>query len=398
MKIAFVVPRYGTDFVGGAETICREVAEHLRNKGVDVSVLTTCALDHITWDNSYKPGDYVINSVPVKRFKVRDRDKKLYDELLTKISSNQILSKDEQISWINNGVNSDEMYQYITNNINSFDFFIFIPYLFGTSYNGSLICPDKSILIPCLHDENFAYLNIFKEMFEGCKGINFNSFPEKILANRLYNIKNKSSTIIGTGFNTESGDKNRFKQMNQIYEDFILYSGRIEEGKNAHLLVEFVGKYNKLNNTSLKLVLMGIGNMTIPSDIKKDVIKIGFKSGQEKFDAYAAAAVLCQPSINESFSIVIMESWLCETPVLVHENCAVTKYHCIESNGGLYFKDYNDFEGCINFLLKNPLVREKMGKNGQKYVLKNYNWDRIAEKYLLFWRALSANTPNTSHN
>src|SRR4030067_3506567 len=230
-------------------------------------------------------------------------------------------------------------------------------------------------------------------MFEGCKGINFNSFPEKILANRLYNIKNKSSTIIGTGFNTESGDKNRFKQMNQIYEDFILYSGRIEEGKNAHLLVEFVGKYNKLNNTSLKLVLMGIGNMTIPSDIKKDVIKIGFKSGQEKFDAYAAAAVLCQPSINESFSIVIMESWLCETPVLVHENCAGRKYHCIESNGGLYFKDYNDFEGCINFLLKNPLVREKMGKNGQKYVLKNYNWDRIAEKYLLFWRALSANTP-----
>ena len=39
----------------------------------------------------------------------------------------------------------------------------------------------------------------------------------------------------------------------------------------------------------------------------------------------AAASLLCQPSHNESFSLVIMESWLCGRPVLVSSQCAVTK-------------------------------------------------------------------------
>jgi alcohol dehydrogenase (cytochrome c) len=36
-----------------------------------------------------------------------------------------------------------------------------------------------------------------------------------------------------------------------------------------------------------------------------------------KYDAYAGANLLCQPSLHESFSIVLMEAWLAETPVLV---------------------------------------------------------------------------------
>ena len=54
----------------------------------------------------------------------------------------------------------------------------------------------------------------------------------------------------------------------------------------------------------------------------------------------AAASLLCQPSHNESFSLVIMESWLCGRPVLVSSQCAVTKDFAKRSNGGLYFKDY----------------------------------------------------------
>lgn len=84
---------------------------------------------------------------------------------------------------------------------------------------------------------------------------------------------------------------------------------------------------------------------------------IGNKLDQEKFDAFDADTIVCQHTINEIFSIVVMD-----------------------------------------FLLKNPLVQKKMGKNGKKYLLKNYNLDKIVEKYLLFWRALIANTSNTSYN
>ena len=41
----------------------------------------------------------------------------------------------------------------------------------------------------------------------------------------------------------------------------------------------------------------------------------------------------------ESFSIVIMESWLCGTPILVNAHCPVTVEHCQNSQGGLFFKE-----------------------------------------------------------
>ncbi len=54
MKVAFVVQRYGLEISGGAELHCRWVAEHM-NKHWEVEVLTTKALDYITWKNHF-PG------------------------------------------------------------------------------------------------------------------------------------------------------------------------------------------------------------------------------------------------------------------------------------------------------------------------------------------------------
>ncbi len=117
---------------------------------------------------------------------------------------------------------------------------------------------------------------------------------------------------------------------------------------------------------------------------KNDIIDLGFVSRQDKYDSFAASTLLCQPSINESFSIVVMESWLCLTPVLVHSKCAVTKDHCIKGNSGLYFENFEEFEGCINFYLNYAQLGKKMAISGKRYVEENFNWDRIVEKYVRF--------------
>ena len=79
-----------------------------------------------------------------------------------------------------------------------------------------------------------------------------------------------------------------------------------------------------------------------------------------------------------------MEGWLAKRPVLVSEHCAVTTNFAQETNGGLWYKDYPEFKGCINYLLEHPQVCDVMGANGQRYVLDHFTHEKIAENYLAF--------------
>lgn len=382
MNIAFVIPRYGEDILGGAETLVKVVAEHLNKNNFNIEVLTTCAKSHFTWENYYKPGIYNINGVTVRRFNVNERNIKLYDEINFKIGTNHAISLNEEQSWINGSVNSAQLLNFISGNCEKYDFLIFIPWVFGTTYHGLDICPEKSILIPCLDASPYARLKIYRDMFKKCKGIIFNTEPELELAKSYFDIKNISTAIIGMGFDTDvNPDGDRFREKYSIKNRFILYVGRREYGKNTPLLVEYFCKFKEKNNNDLKLVLIGGGSIEVPGNHKNDIVLLNFVPEQDKLDAFAAAEFSCQPSLYESFSIVVMESWICRTPVLVHGNCNVTKDHCIKSNGGLYFKNYDEFEDCINFFLKNPALRNKIGENGRNYVLNNYSWDVVLKKY-----------------
>ncbi|WP_321418861.1 glycosyltransferase family 4 protein [uncultured Methanomethylovorans sp.] len=382
MKIAFVIPWYG-DIPGGAETECRQTAENLQKSGVDVEILTTCVKQFLSdWNaDYYKEGIYNENGITVRRFSVRKRDTTKFDQVNFKLMHNCRLAPVEEETFMENMINSDNLYLYITDHANDYDYFFFIPYMFGTTYYGSRIYPYKSILIPCLHDESYAYMDLFKNMFKDVKAVIYNSEPEKELANQIYDIKGHQ-IVMGAGMDTDiSYNPQRFRDKYNIKNNFILYAGRREAGKNVSLLLEYFAKYKGSFGGNLKLVLIGKGELAIPKEYKQDIIDLGFVPLEDKLDAYAAATLFCMPSTNESFSIVMMEAWLCGTPVLVHADCAVTRDHCIKSNGGLYFHDYDEFEECIKYFMKNPEKRDIMAHNGKKYVLNNYSWKIMVEKY-----------------
>ena len=84
-KVAFVVQRYGTEVNGGAETLARQLAMQL-SKNYDVDILTTKALDYITWEDYYEKDCEVIDGVNVKRFSVdKTRDIKKFSKLCKKV-------------------------------------------------------------------------------------------------------------------------------------------------------------------------------------------------------------------------------------------------------------------------------------------------------------------------
>lgn len=382
MKIAFVIPWYG-DIPGGAETECRRTAENLQKSGLDVEILTTCVKQFLSdWNTDhYSQGIYKENGITVRRFSVRKRDTKKFDQVNFKLMNNCRISPIEEQIYIENMINSDDLYSYIRDHGNEYDHFFFIPYMFGTTYYGSLIHPEKSILIPCLHDESYAYMDIFKEMFKDVKAVIYNSEPEKELANRIYDIKGHQ-IVMGAGMDTDiSYNAQRFRDKYGIKNEFLLYAGRRDSGKNVSLLMEYFARYKESCSGNLKLVLIGKGELTVPKEHMHDIIDLGFVPLEDKFDAYAAATLFCMPSTNESFSIVIMEAWLCGTPVLVHADCAVTKDHCIKSNGGLYFSNYDEFEECLKYFLTDPAKRDLIAKNGKEYVIRNYSWETVIRRY-----------------
>ena len=128
-------------------------------------------------------------------------------------------------------------------------------------------------------------------------------------------------------------------------------------------------------------MLTGAGKAAIPHGFRENIVDLGFVSDRDKLDAYAAASVLCHPSVNESFSIMILEAWLAGTPCLVHADCAVTRYHAEKSRGGLWFKDYPQFHEGLNLMLEDKAMNAAMGRTGRQYVLDNYSWDRVIELF-----------------
>ena len=188
--------------------------------------------------------------------------------------------------------------------------------------------------------------------------------------------------IVGSGMDMDFDyDPQDFCNKYNIKEPFILYAGRKDRGKNVDTLILFFEKYIEKNAADLKLLLIGGGDVDIPSKLKKQIIDLGYIDKQDKYNAYAAANFLCQPSKNESFSLVIMESWLCKRPVLVCEECKVTTNFVRQAQGGLYFSDYTEFEKTVSYLLKHKDIAQKMGENGKRYVESHFTWDKVISDY-----------------
>lgn len=382
-RLAFITPRYSPKSAGGAEVHCQLLAEQVAGLGHQVDVLTTCAKDHFTWDNYFAPGRESINGVTVRRFQVNpDRNLERFHSIQSRISNRQKVTPEEEVQWIEGSVVSRELESYLKQNHERYDFIVFIPYLFGTTYWGAKLFPEKTLLIPCLHDEPFAYLSIFKEMFSSVRGLMFNTYPEMKFAQNLYSLEPEKCSLVSLAFERgKTVGQELFRKKFGVRDPYILFAGRREKGKNVPLLIENFRAYKRHNENNLKLVLLGSGAVELFPEDEGNILDFGYVSEDEKLSATEGALAFCQPSVNESLSIVVLQSWLYKVPALVHGKCAVTRDHCEKSNGGLYFGNYYEFEECLNFFLSQPETAKKMGANGCRYVETFFNWKAVLERF-----------------
>jgi glycosyltransferase involved in cell wall biosynthesis len=156
--------------------------------------------------------------------------------------------------------------------------------------------------------------------------------------------------------------------------------GRKDRGKG---LPELVAGYEdfarRLGADAPPLVLLGEGDdALVPhGDAFMD---LGFGSEAQKLALQEGALATINLSTHESFSLVVMESWLSHTPVIVSADCGVTAGHCARSGGGIAVSGSAELGAALG-ALRDRALGALAGKAGHAYVETEYAWDAVTDRF-----------------
>ncbi|MBI5814443.1 MAG: glycosyltransferase family 4 protein [Nitrospinae bacterium] len=381
LKIGVVPPRYGKNAPGGAETLAAQLAENLAAKGHTAEILTTRTDSMLQWNNNLPEGAERDGAVTIRRFAVDNTDQTRFHQIGHRINRREEISWSDEAEWLRLSIRSRGMENYIKEHAAEYDYLFFIPYLYGTTYWGSHVAPEKSFLIPCYHKEPPAFTRTLRQNAQTVAGLSFNTLAEKRMAESELGVTNPASFVIGAGLNTEEkGDAARFRAKYGTNGDFLFYVGRLQREKNVPLLLDHYREYVESGKRSFGLVFAGKGDVKIKDGASGGIRNIGFVSEQDKIDGCAACFALVLPSTQESFSFVLMEAWLQGRPVLADSRCNVAREHIFACGGGLLYQGAEEFAAAVEKLRANPELATEMGRRGREYVLANFKWNVIVDR------------------
>lgn len=372
--------RFGDDLVGGAEMLVREMADGLAARGWDVEILTGCTRDHFREPQHYPPGEAVRpGRARVRRFasvaSAHRADRVLGNRAL---AAGRGLSLAEQYRWCNDDVRVPELFDHLVDHGHEYRMLAFAPYLYWTTVAGTIAAPVRSVLVPCLHDEPTAHLDVFAREFREVRGIWFLTEPEADLARRLHPDL-APHAVLGSGVDEPAdADPERFRTRYGIRGPFALYAGRREEGKAfAALVDDFLAALDD-GAPVRTLVVAGPGAVRLPDAARGRVVDVGLLPTRDRDDAMAAATAVIQPSPYESFSRTMMEAWLAGAFVVANRACAVSAWHCARAGAGATY----DGPAALADALRRATEPEARadGERGRAYVQREYTWPVVLDR------------------
>jgi glycosyltransferase involved in cell wall biosynthesis len=375
-RVALVVQRYGPQIDGGSETLCRQVAERLA-AWCDVEVLTTTASDYLTWKNHFPAGVSRVNGVDVRRFRVASRRWVRSFGRLSERLYHSPHTVEHELDWmIRQGPRTPDLLAHLKAAEAQFDAFVFFTYLYYPTYFGLQLVAGKSVLVPTLHDEPPARLDIFRPFFRLPRAFVWNTPEEQDLARGMFGIAAEGE-VAGIGIEPVAlGGDGSFREKRGLGE-YVLYVGRLDVWKGLPELVEYFTRYRAARAPDLTLVLAGKSHMRLPA--APGVRALGYLAEAEKAQAFAEASVTIVPSAFESLSVVALESWAAATPVLANARGRAVAGQCRRSGGGLAYSSYEEFQVALDRLRSSE--GRALGRRGYEFVAEECSWDRVLGVY-----------------
>ena len=176
--------------------------------------------------------------------------------------------------------------------------------------------------------------------------------------------------------------------------DNLLFVGRLVEKKGLHYLIHAMPLILK-RHPQATLLIAGDGPEKI--NLMKECENLGINGNVRFLGAvknellpalYQTSGVLVFPSViaddgdREGFGLVLVEALGCECPVIVTDLPAMQDI-IEDGKTGLVVpqKNIRKLAEKVILLLDDQKLRESLGREGRRHVLRNFDWMIIAEKY-----------------
>jgi len=264
----------------------------------------------------------------------------------------------------------------------------------------AMLKKDSTKLIVSVHGsdlfplKNTLFRKMQKFVLKNCDACTVNSEATKNeIISRFPEYRSKIKVIpmgVDTKLFTHKNVKLKFKK----YRDnkIILFVGRLNEQKGINYLIKAMPLVNKKIRNA-RLLVIGEG------EYKKELQKIadflslnnvdflGSVAHKKLADYYSLADVFVLPAVTSSIGtegqgLVLLEAMSCGTCVVGTETGGI-KFLIKNNENGLLIRERNenDLAESIIKLLSDDKLRQKLSKNGIKFVKENYSWDITVKKF-----------------
>lgn len=160
----------------------------------------------------------------------------------------------------------------------------------------------------------------------------------------------------------------------------VLYVGRLVEYKGVSTLISAMAEVQKEINA--KLVIVGDGEDRKKFEKLAEKLNVyafftGSVSEREVVEWMQKARVLVLPSFSrlEAFGMVLLEAMACSTPVIGANTPGVSE---VAIKGGITFSSIQELVEGIKRILSDNELATKLGKAGRKVVEERFNWEVVA--------------------
>lgn len=168
----------------------------------------------------------------------------------------------------------------------------------------------------------------------------------------------------------------------------VLFCGRLMHQKGPDLLIEAIPAVLHYYPYA-RFVFAGEGGMRGELErrvhelhIEHAVRFVGHRSGLELRELFHAAQVVCVPSRNEPFGIVVLEAWAAGKPVVATQVGGPAEYVGHGFNGLKIYPHADSVAWGLGTLFMDFDRLRQMGRNARQTVASGFTWDTVAQQTL----------------